>query len=134
MVLVVLLGAAGFATNPVVVGEVVRLAGAGRALPMALATSAFQVGIALGSWAGGAALTSTLNTQGPPLAGTALALLALVPLGLLAATHRKAAPGGPSGPSAQGAQGEQAGQDLAVGHPADAHRVDPAPEPSARRR
>ncbi|MYS71952.1 hypothetical protein GTY88_16200, partial [Streptomyces sp. SID5926] len=57
--------------------------------------------------------------------------LALVPLGLLAATHRKAAPGGPS---AQGEQGEQAGQDLAIGHPADAHRVDPAPEPSARRR
>ncbi|WP_218030707.1 MFS transporter [Streptomyces rubrogriseus] len=137
VVLVVLLGAAGFATNPVVVGEVVRVAGAGRALPMALATSAFQVGIALGPWAGGAALTSTLNTQGPPLAGTALALLALVPLGLLSATHRKAAPGGPSGPSAQGAQGEQgeqAGQDLAGGHPADVHRVDPAPEPSARRR
>ena len=97
-------------------------------LPMALATSAFQVGIALGSWAGGAALTSSLNAQGPPLAGTALALLAPVPLGLLAATHRKAAPGGPS------EQGEQAGQDLAVGHPADTHRVDPAPEPSARRR
>ncbi|MFD7060348.1 hypothetical protein [Streptomyces sp. NPDC059906] len=92
---------------------------------MAPATSAFQVGIALGSLAGGAALTSALNLQGPPLAGTVLALLALVPLGLLAATNRKAAPGGP---------GEQAGQDLAVGHPADAGRVGPAPAPSARRR
>ncbi|MEU4986057.1 hypothetical protein [Streptomyces sp. NPDC021969] len=101
----VLLGAAGFATDPVVVGEVVRVAGAGRALPMAPATSASQAG--------------------PPLAGTALAPLALVPLGLPADTHRKAAAGGP---------GEQAGQDLAVGHPADAHRVDPAPWPSARPR
>ncbi|MFI8951605.1 MFS transporter [Streptomyces sp. NPDC053750] len=135
VVLVVFLGTAGFATNPVVVGEVVRVAGAGRALPMALATSAFQVGIALGSWIGGAALTSTLHLQGPPLAGVILALLALVPLGLLAATHRKAAPapGRPSG---------EAGQDPAVGHPssrsvtdpADTRRVDPAPEPSARRR
>ncbi|WP_327665116.1 MFS transporter [Streptomyces sp. NBC_00498] len=90
VVLVVLLGAAGFATNPVVVGEVVRVAGAGRALPMALATSAFQVGIALGSWVGGAALTSALGLQGPPLTGMVLALLALVPLGLLAASRRKA--------------------------------------------
>ncbi|CAL9675453.1 Inner membrane transport protein YdhP (plasmid) [Streptomyces sp. enrichment culture] len=127
VVLVVLLGAAGFATNPVVVGEVVRVAGAGRALPMALATSAFQVGIALGSWIGSAALTSTLDLQGPPLAGTVLALLALVPLGLLAAPHRKT-------PPAPGQPSKQAGQDLAVGHPADARRVDPAPEPSARRR
>ncbi|WP_319345204.1 MFS transporter [Streptomyces sp. NY05-11A] len=46
VVLVVLLGAAGMSTNPVLVGEVVRIAGAGRALPMALATSAFQVGMA----------------------------------------------------------------------------------------
>ncbi|MFI0242918.1 MFS transporter [Streptomyces sp. NPDC016845] len=89
VVLVVLLGAAGFATNPVVVGEVVGVAGAGRALPMALATSAFQVGIALGSWIGGAALTSALDLQGPPLTGMVLALLALVPLGLLAASRRK---------------------------------------------
>ncbi|WP_308403343.1 MFS transporter [Streptomyces sp. BV286] len=91
VVLVVLLGAAGFATNPVVVGEVVRVAGAGRALPMALATSAFQVGIALGSWIGGAALTSALDLQGPPLTGMVLALLALVPLGLLADSRRKTA-------------------------------------------
>ncbi|MGI5427330.1 MFS transporter [Streptomyces sp. CA-179760] len=87
--LVVLLGAAGIATNPILVGEVVRIAGSGRALPMALATSAFQVGIAVGSWLGGLALTSALGLKGPSLAGCALALAALLPLGLLAAPRHK---------------------------------------------
>jgi DHA1 family inner membrane transport protein len=90
VVLVVLLGTAGFANNPVVVGEVVRIAGAGRALPMALATSAFQVGIATGSWLGGLALASGLGLKGPSLTGFAFALTALLPLGLLAASHRRA--------------------------------------------
>ncbi|MFH9085604.1 MFS transporter [Streptomyces sp. NPDC017673] len=88
--LVVLLGGAGFANNPIVVGEVVRVSGAGRSLPMALATSAFQVGIASGSWLGGIALTSGLGLKGPSLTGFAFALAALLPLGLLAASHGKA--------------------------------------------
>ncbi|MGW2099666.1 hypothetical protein ACWCPX_18505 [Streptomyces olivaceoviridis] len=87
-----LLGGAGFANNPIVVGEVVRVAGAGRSLPMALATSAFQVGIATGSWLGGVALTSGLGLKGPSLTGFAFALAALLPLGLLAASHRTAEP------------------------------------------
>ncbi|MEU1804751.1 MFS transporter [Streptomyces sp. NPDC019937] len=90
VVLVVLLGTAGFANNPIVVGEVVRIAGAGRSLPMALATSAFQIGIATGSWLGGLALTSSLGLRGPSLTGFAFALAALLPLGLLAASHRRA--------------------------------------------
>jgi DHA1 family inner membrane transport protein len=89
--LVVLLGAAGFTNNPIVVGEVVRIAGAGRSLPMALATSAFQVGIATGSWLGGLALTSGLGLKGPSLTGFVFALTALLPLGLLAASHRESA-------------------------------------------
>ncbi|WP_405806317.1 MFS transporter [Streptomyces sp. NBC_01187] len=89
--LVVLLGAAGFAGNPIVVGQVVSIAGAGRSLPMSLATSAFQVGIATGSWLGGVALTSGLGLKGPSLTGFAFALAALIPLGLLAASHREAA-------------------------------------------
>ncbi|UFR01284.1 MFS transporter [Streptomyces sp. Go40/10] len=89
--LVVLLGAAGFTNNPIVVGEVVRIAGAGRSLPMALATSAFQVGIATGSWLGGLALTSGLGMKGPSLTGFVFALTALLPLGLLAASHRESA-------------------------------------------
>jgi DHA1 family inner membrane transport protein len=90
VVLILLLGAAGFANNPIVVGEVVRISGSGRSLPMALATSAFQIGIAVGSWIGGTALTSGLGLQGPSLTGFAFALAALLPLGLLAASYRNA--------------------------------------------
>ncbi|MGW3970082.1 hypothetical protein ACWEFD_12370 [Streptomyces ardesiacus] len=141
VVLVVLLGTTGFATNPVVVGQVVHVAGAGRALPMALATSAFQAGIALGSRTGGAALASTPHLQGPPLTGTVLALPALVPLGLPAATHRTAAPA-PARAPAPDRPNEQAGQDLASGQsaprsvtdPADTRGVAPAPGPSSHRR
>jgi DHA1 family inner membrane transport protein len=57
---------------------------------MALATSAFQVGIATGSWLGGLALASGLGLKGPSLTGFAFALTALLPLGLLAASHRRA--------------------------------------------
>ncbi|SFM52063.1 MULTISPECIES: MFS transporter [unclassified Streptomyces] len=91
VVLVVLLGGAGFSTNPIVVGQVVRVGGAGRSLPMAFANSAFQVGIAAGSWFGGMALTSSLDLKGPSLAGLVFALAALLPLGLLAASQRTAA-------------------------------------------
>lgn len=91
VVLIVLLGAAGITTNPILVGEVVRIAGPGRALPMALVTSSFQVGIAVGSWAGGLALTSALGLKGPPAVGAVLVLTALLPLGSLAATRRTAA-------------------------------------------
>ncbi|MCL7368399.1 hypothetical protein [Streptomyces ardesiacus] len=143
VVLVVLLGTTGFATNPVVVGQVVHVAGAGRALPMALATSAFQAGIALGSRTGGAALASTPHLQGPPLTGTVLALPALVSLGLPAATHRTAAPApAPARAPAPDRPNEQAGQDLASGQsaprsvtdPADTRGVAPTPGPSSHRR
>jgi DHA1 family inner membrane transport protein len=90
VILIVLLGAAGFAGNPIVVGQVVKIAGSGRSLPIALATSAFQIGIATGSWLGGIALTSSLDLKGPSLIGFAFALVALLPLGLLAASQRKA--------------------------------------------
>ncbi|MFC6063906.1 MFS transporter [Streptomyces ochraceiscleroticus] len=88
--LVVLLGAAGMSTNPILVGEVVRIAGPGRALSMALATSSFQVGIAVGSWLGGVAFSSALGLKGPSMTGLALLLAALLPLGILAATRRRA--------------------------------------------
>ncbi|MFE1836405.1 MFS transporter [Streptomyces sviceus] len=90
VVLIMLLGAAGFAGNPIVVGQVVKIAGQGRSLPVAMATSAFQIGIATGSWLGGVALNSSLDLKGPSLAGFAFALVALLPLGLLAASQRKA--------------------------------------------
>ena len=63
VVLVVLLGAAGFACNPIVVGEVVHIAGAGRSLPMALATGAgAEVQKPLATVVIGGLVTSTLLT------------------------------------------------------------------------
>ncbi|MYS92305.1 MULTISPECIES: MFS transporter [Streptomyces] len=90
IVLILLLGAAGFAGNPIVVSQVVKIAGQGRSLPVALATSAFQIGIATGSWLGGIALNSSLDLKGPSLTGFAFALAALLPLGLLVASQRTA--------------------------------------------
>ena len=90
-ILIVLLGGASFTANPIVVGQVVHIAGTGRSLPMALATSAFQIGIAAGSWIGGVALTSALGLAGPSVLGTAIALSALIPLGLLAMSETTAA-------------------------------------------
>ncbi len=71
----------------------VRIAGPGRALSMALATSSFQVGIAVGSWLGGAALGSALGLKGLSATGLALLLMALLPLGILAANRRTTARG-----------------------------------------
>ncbi|MFF5160674.1 MFS transporter [Streptomyces sp. NPDC000348] len=86
--LIVLLGFVGIISNPILVGQVVRIAGAGRSLPMALATSWFNVGIAAGSWIGGLALTTSAGLKGPSLAGLVLAATALLPLGVLAVRRR----------------------------------------------
>lgn len=91
VILLVLLGAVGISTTPILVGQVIRIVGPGRALPVALTTSAFQVGIASGSWIGGVALTSALGLKGPSLVGLALALAALLPLSLLAAASQRTA-------------------------------------------
>lgn len=83
-VLVFLMGLTGFAVNPVVTALAVRFAGDAPTLTSALTTSAFNVGIALGSWIAGAALDSSLGLTGPPLVGTITAALTLVPLIALA--------------------------------------------------
>lgn len=62
-----------------------------RAVPPTLASglggSAPNVGIGVGSWTAGIALTSPLGQAGPPLVGTVAATLTLVPLTALALTH-----------------------------------------------
>lgn len=90
VVLVVMLGAAGLATNPVLSAQVVKVAGPGRPLAMALNTSAFNVGIAGGSALAGSALASDLGAQGPPLVGTLFAALAVVVLLVLGRGARRA--------------------------------------------
>jgi predicted MFS family arabinose efflux permease len=87
VVLVVLMGLTGFAVNPVVTALAVSFAGRAPTLAAALSTSAFNVGIAAGSWIAGIALTSSLGHTGPALVGTAITALTLVPLTALALTR-----------------------------------------------
>lgn len=86
VVLLTLMALLGFATNPVLVSEVLRSAGSEGILPMALSNSSFNVGIALGSALGGAALGSGLAERGVPLVGLALALAAAIPCAVLVVT------------------------------------------------
>lgn len=89
VVLVLLLGAAGLVSNPILSAQVVKVAGPGRPLAMALSTSAFNVGIAGGSAVAGSALASNLGAQGPPLVGTIFAALAVVILVVLGRASRQ---------------------------------------------
>lgn len=86
--LLVVLGAAGVLVNPVLTALVVHATGAAHTLALALSTSSFNVGIAVGSALGGVALASALGPVGPPLVGAMLTALALLPLAALAWTGR----------------------------------------------
>jgi len=70
--------------NPVVTSLAMRFAGDAPTLTSALTTSAFNVGVAGGSWIAGTALDSSLGLTGPPLVGTVIAVLTLLPLIALA--------------------------------------------------
>lgn len=83
-VLVFLMGLTGFAVNPVVTALAMRFAGDAPTLTSALTTSAFNVGVAGGSWIAGTALDSSLGVTGPPLVGAVIAALTLFPLIALA--------------------------------------------------
>ncbi|MHA6739081.1 MFS transporter [Rhodococcus erythropolis] len=85
----VLLGVAGMAVPPVTTGLAVRYASAAPTLAAALSVSAFNLGIALGSWFGGRALDSTLGVTGPALIGAVSAALALIPLFALARVTKR---------------------------------------------
>jgi DHA1 family inner membrane transport protein len=61
-----------------------RFSGSAPNLVSGLSGSAPNVGIAIGSWTAGIALTSPLQQAGPPLVGTVAAVLTLVPLTALA--------------------------------------------------
>ncbi|MFE9449736.1 MFS transporter [Streptomyces sp. NPDC006739] len=82
--LVFLMGLTGFTVNPVVTALAMRFAGDAPTLTSALTTSAFNTGIAAGSALAGTALDSTLGLAGPPLVGTVIAALTLLPLIALA--------------------------------------------------
>ncbi|OOP60415.1 MFS transporter [Arthrobacter sp. SRS-W-1-2016] len=83
--LVVLLGATGMAVPPVATGLAVRFAAPAPTLAAALAVSAFNAGIALGSWIAGQTLESALGATGPAVVGVIMTAAGLVPLFILAA-------------------------------------------------
>jgi DHA1 family inner membrane transport protein len=93
-VLVFLMGLTGFTVNPVVTAPAVPRAGEAATLTSALTTSAFNTGIAAGSWIEGVALDPALGLTGPPLVGTVIATLTVLPLTALAvrATPRRPGP------------------------------------------
>ena len=82
--LVVLLGATAFVLTPILVAQALHAASEAPTLVSALATSAFNVGNAAGSWLGGLALSSSLGLRGPALTGLALTLASIAPLAALA--------------------------------------------------
>ncbi len=115
-ILVFLMGLTGFAVNPVVTALAMRFAGDAPTLTSALTTSAFNIGVAGGSWIAGTALDSSLGVTGPPLVGAVIATLTLLPLIALAVR-------GASGRSRIVAQGTA---------PAHAPSDEPARTPSLR--
>jgi predicted MFS family arabinose efflux permease len=90
VVLVVLLGVVGMSVPPVASGLAVRYASEAPTLAAALSVSAFNLGIALGSWAGGIALDSSLGAVGPAVVGAGGAALGIVPLVMLALVTNRA--------------------------------------------
>jgi DHA1 family inner membrane transport protein len=90
VILVFAMGVTGFAATPVLTDLSMRFAGPAATLGAALTVSAYNSGIAAGSWAAGFALDSSLGRTGPALVGAVIAALTLVPLTLLAmgSAHR----------------------------------------------
>ena len=90
--LVVVLGASGLGANPVLISQTLRRAGRDSAIPSSLATSAFNLGTALGAAAAGATLSTGLGVDGPPALGAAVAACAFVPLVVVAVVSRRGTP------------------------------------------
>jgi predicted MFS family arabinose efflux permease len=77
--------------TPILVAQALHAASAAPTLVSALATSAFNIGGAGGSWLAGITLATSLGLRGPALTGLVLAVASMVPLTLLAAIRPSAA-------------------------------------------
>jgi DHA1 family chloramphenicol resistance protein-like MFS transporter len=82
VILVFLLGLAGFGTNPALNSRVFGIAPTAPTLAVAGNISSFNVGISLGPWLGGLALTAGLGYPAVAWIGAGLAVIALVLLGI----------------------------------------------------
>ncbi|MFJ9180048.1 MFS transporter [Streptomyces sp. NPDC102360] len=94
LVLLVLLGGAGFGMVPPLQSYVLQVAGAASALVSALAAASFNAGVALGSATGGLVLSHTTRYPVLALVGAATTLLGLLVF-LLTRRLRRRGPGAP---------------------------------------
>jgi DHA1 family inner membrane transport protein len=79
-----------FVLTPILVAQALYAASGAPTLASALATSAFNIGNAGGSWLAGLALSTSFSLRDPALTGLILALASMVPLTLLAAIRPSA--------------------------------------------
>ncbi|MFE3178144.1 MFS transporter [Amycolatopsis sp. NPDC059090] len=79
-VLVVLLGFFGLGANPILISLAVRYADHAPTLGSSLSVAAFNLGTAVASWVGGAALESGLGTVGPVVVGAVISAMTLIPV------------------------------------------------------
>ncbi|MFP5020795.1 MFS transporter [Pseudonocardia phyllosphaerae] len=86
--LVVLVGASGLGANPVLIAQALRHAGHGSTLASSMATSAFNLGTAVGAGVAGSTLDSSWGVSGPSALGAVVTASALVPVVVLAAKRR----------------------------------------------
>ncbi|MFD7311744.1 MFS transporter [Promicromonospora sp. NPDC059942] len=97
--LVALLGLFGLSANGVLIHLAVSHAGRAATMGSALSVAAFNVGTAIGTGLGGAALASPLGLDGPAAVGTAVVALTLVPTAALAiGSRRRQGPANPYPP------------------------------------
>lgn len=92
VILIGLLGLFGLAIPPVLISQVIRIAGPVNSLAVSIGASSFQVGVALGSSLGGMALASSRAETGPAVASTAVGVFAVAVFAILAATGRTRTP------------------------------------------
>jgi predicted MFS family arabinose efflux permease len=90
LLLFTLLGLVGLSANPVLVNLAVRYGGAAPTLASAMATSCFNLGIAVGTWITGMALQGRLGALGVPVVGTVFAATIFLPFGALLILQRRA--------------------------------------------
>ena len=91
LALFAVLGLSGFLPNPIMFVLILRFSGSSPTLPTALASSMFNVGIAVGTAIAAATLTTGLGEIGPPVVGVVGSALIFIPLGTLAVLDRRKA-------------------------------------------
>ncbi|GAT74685.1 MFS transporter [Microbacterium hydrocarbonoxydans] len=90
IVILVLMGGFGFGTVPGLQSRIMQYAGGAPTLASGANIGAFNVGNALGAWAGGVGITAGLGYTSPIWIGAAITASALVVMGIAAALARPA--------------------------------------------